>query len=267
MRGGCCAVRRRSARWGAGGVPSPGRHLRRGGPSPMLLTIVNNRGVGMRLAAILVVAATLVAFGPVDAAELVGKPRIVDGDTIVIGGEVVRLQGIDAPENRQHCDDASGNDYRCGVAATQALTHLIASGDVRCSGAERDRYGRLIAVCHRGEREINRAMVASGWALAYVRYSPDYISEQRDASQARRGLWAGSFEAPWDFRRAGWKRNVVAPPDPNCPIKGNISANGRIYHTPSSRWYDRTVIDLSKGERWFCSEREALDAGWRTPKS
>ena len=232
----------------------------------MLLTIVNNRGVGMRLAAILVVAATLVGFGPVDATELVGRPRIVDGDTIVIDNAVIRLHGIDAPENGQYCLDAAGGDYRCGEAATKMLTNLIAGSSIRCSGAEQDRYHRLIAICRRGDREINREMVRSGWARAYTRYSSDYAGEELDAAQARRGLWAGSFEAPWDFRRAKWTKSLAPPPDPACPIKGNISANGRIFHTPSSRWYDRTVIDRSKGERWFCSEREGLDAGWRAPK-
>jgi endonuclease YncB( thermonuclease family) len=232
----------------------------------MLLTKVNDRGVVLRFIAILAVAATLVSFGPVDAAELVGRARIVDGDTIAYRDDKVRLHGIDAPENAQHCRDASGGDYRCGVAATRALEAFVAGREIRCSGTERDKYGRLIAVCRVGGREINRWMVNAGWARAYLRYSRDYADEERDAAQARRGLWAGSFEAPWDFRHARRVAAVSATPAPGCPIKGNISANGRIYHTPASRWYDRTAIDLSKGERWFCSEREARDAGWRAPR-
>ena len=55
-------------------------------------------------------------------------------------------------------------------------------------------------------------------------------------------------------------------PDRDCRIKGNISKHGRIYHVPGSRWYDETKIDTSKGERWFCSEQEAIDAGWRAPR-
>jgi len=220
----------------------------------------------MRFVAIVIVAAVLLPFGPVAAAELVGRARIVDGDTVAFRDDVIRLHGIDAPENAQHCLDAAGGDYRCGEAATRALETLVAGREIRCSGTDRDRYGRLIAVCWVGGREINRWMVSSGRALAYIRYSRDYATEELDAAQAHRGLWAGSFEAPWDFRRARWQAAVSATPVPDCPIKGNISANGRVFHTPSSRWYDRTAIDLSKGERWFCSEREALDAGWRAPK-
>lgn len=232
----------------------------------MLLTNVNNRGVDMRLAAILIAAVGFFPFGPVEALELVGRARIVDGDTFAYRDDRVRLHGIDAPESSQHCLDAAGGDYRCGEVATKALEALVAGREIRCSGTDRDRYGRLIAVCWVGGREINRWMVGAGWARAYLRYSNIYDAEERDAAQARRGLWAGSFEAPWDFRRARWNVAVSTPPVPGCPIKGNISANGRIYHTPSSRWYDRTAIEPSKGERWFCSEREALDAGWRAPK-
>ncbi len=220
----------------------------------------------MRFIAILAVVAMLVPLGPVVATELVGRPRIVDGDTIAYRDDRVRLHGIDAPENAQHCLDASGGDYRCGEAATKALERLVAGREIRCSGSERDQYGRLIAVCRVGGREINRWMVDTGWALAYIRYSRDYAAQERNASQARRGLWAGSFEAPWEYRRARRQIAVAAPPVPGCPIKGNLSANGRIYHTPTSRWYERTAIDPSKGERWFCSEREALDAGWRAPR-
>ncbi len=85
----------------------------------MLLTKVNDRGVVLRFIAVIAVAATLVAFGPVDfgpvdAVELVGRPRIVDGDTLAYRDGKVRLHGIDAPENAQHCLDAAGGDYRCG---------------------------------------------------------------------------------------------------------------------------------------------------------
>jgi len=179
---------------------------------------------------------------------------------------IVRLHGIDAPETAQLCRDAAGIDRRCGKAATKALERFVAGREIRCSGTERDKYRRLLAVCRVGGREINRWMVANGWARAYLHYSRDYAAEERDAMRARRGLWAGSFNAPWEFRHAGRRVAAAAPPDPGCPIKGNISVNGRIYHTPASRWYDVTAIDPAQGERWFCSEREALEAGWRAPR-
>ena len=80
------------------------------------------------------------------------------------------------------------------------------------------------------------------------------------------GFWQGTAEPAWDFRTRRWKVEKQKAPN-GCPIKGNISRSGeRIYHAPWSRWYEDTRISPEKGERWFCSEREALDAGWRAPK-
>jgi hypothetical protein len=80
------------------------------------------------------------------------------------------------------------------------------------------------------------------------------------------GLWQTSFEPPWEYRAKRWEVAVQDAPD-GCPIKGNINRDEvRIYHTPwGSQWYERTKVSLDHGERWFCSEREALDAGWRAP--
>jgi hypothetical protein len=77
--------------------------------------------------------------------------------------------------------------------------------------------------------------------------------------------WAGTPEPPWDYRAKRWKTAEQYSPK-GCPIKGNIARHGeRIYHAPWSPWYRKTSVDERKGERWFCSEREALDAGWRAP--
>jgi hypothetical protein len=56
-------------------------------------------------------------------------------------------------------------------------------------------------------------------------------------------------------------------PDRQCMIKGNINGKGeRIYHPPGCRYYGSTIIDPQRGERWFCSEQEAVAAGWRRTK-
>ena len=110
-------------------------------------------------------------------------------------------------------------------------------------------------------------MVLSGMALAYRKYSDDYTGQEASAKAARRGLWAGQFVPPWDWRRGKRLASETAANDnpKGCRIKGNIGSRGdRIYHMPGGRWYDRTVITASKGERWFCSEAgaEAEAAGW-----
>jgi hypothetical protein len=89
---------------------------------------------------------------------------------------------------------------------------------------------------------------------------------EEKARADRRGFWRTVFEPPWQYRDRRWKIATDEVPD-GCPIKGNISRSGeRIYHTPwDDRFYERTQIDPSHGERWFCSEQEAVEAGFRAP--
>ena len=120
-------------------------------------------------------------------------------------------------------------------------------------------------------------MVAQGWALAYRRFSDDYVAQEGKAKEARLGMWQGKFVVPWDWRRGdrltaksitpngepakGRANDNTAGP---CLIKGNISSRGeRIYHVPGGAYYSRTKISPSKGKRFFCSEAEAEAAGWR----
>ncbi len=132
------------------------------------------------------------------AETLRGPARVVDGDTLDVGGRKVRLLGIDAPERSQTCR-RGGETYACGHEAT-AMHELVGDGVV-CQGRDTDRYGRLVAVCFHGRRDINAAMVEQGWAVAYRQYSTDYVEAETTAHAARRGLWAGSFDQPQDWRR------------------------------------------------------------------
>ena len=201
----------------------------------------------------------------VQAIDIKGVARIIDGDTITIGDQIIRLYGIDAPENAQDCERKNGKRYNCGAAAEKALEALL-HNYATCSGVEFDSYKRLIAVCDSDGVELNRALVRNGVALAYRKYSTAYIAEETHAKTNNLGVWAGSFENPWDFRAKKWRSAAEEAPSADCPIKGNINRQGvRIYHTPWSRSYKRTRINTQQSERWFCSETEALSAGWRAP--
>ena len=134
-------------------------------------------------------------------ADITGKARVVDGDTIHIGDTKIRLHGIDAPEAKQECYRVDDSPYRCGEAATDALRVLIGADPVHCEGDTLDRYKRLIAICYSGTADLNAEMVRQGWALAYRRYSKDYVSAEKEAQDAKRGIWAGEFEPPWEWRR------------------------------------------------------------------
>ncbi|MGE0666609.1 MAG: thermonuclease family protein [Sphingomonadales bacterium] len=203
------------------------------------------------------------SFLPAGAAGLSGIASIIDGDTLEINGERVRLFGIDAPESRQHCISA-GKQVRCGQAAARALDAFIGNRPISCVAKDRDGYGRMVAVCRVAEADLNEWLVRRGHAVAYTRYSKAYVAAEAEARRARRGIWAGVFETPEDWRRA--RRSPKTPqavPPGECRIKGNVGKSGRIYHFPGQRDYDRTRIDERRGERWFCSEGEARRAGWR----
>lgn len=190
--------------------------------------------------------------------------RVVDGDTIDLGDARIRLHGIDAPELGQSCA-ALGEIWRCGEAAADRLGRLIRGKRVTCETRDVDRYGREIAVCRVGGVDIGAEMVRSGLAWAFTRFSGDYVGEEDAARAAQRGIWRAPNQPAWEYRAEKWRAAEAEAPA-GCPIKGNISANGRIYHTPWSPWYARTRIDPSKGERWFCDEAEARAAGWRAPR-
>jgi endonuclease YncB( thermonuclease family) len=131
---------------------------------------------------------------------LTGIPRIIDGDTIRIGDTRIRLHGIDAPEAKQTCA-IGGKEWQCGQDATNALVRIVGKHQVSCSQRDVDRYGRIVAVCRARSIELNAWMVRNGWAVAYRRYSKDYVRDEGKAGTARKGMWRGQFVMPWDWRR------------------------------------------------------------------
>jgi len=129
--------------------------------------------------------------------------RAIDGDTLSFVDRDephVRLSGIDAPEARQSCRDARGGNWACGVDATVHLARLIEGRGVLCDEVDRDRYGRVVAVCRAEGVDLGRRMVQDGWAVAYTRYDARYAADQNRAQRDRAGMWAGSFENPETWR-------------------------------------------------------------------
>jgi len=200
-------------------------------------------------------------------ASAASNVRVTDGDTIDLDGVRYRLHGIDAPEAGQVCNSAGGAKWACGQAALRKLESLVIGHDVTCDPHEKDIYGRWVASCVADGVDVNREMVASGLAWAFRRYSSDYVKVEEVAHAGQIGVWQAPNETPWDFRAHKWEGAVSVAATNGCPIKGNInSRQERIYHTPWSKDYAQTKIDPRKGERWFCSEGEAIAAGWRPPQ-
>lgn len=193
---------------------------------------------------------------------ITGRATVVDGDTLKIRDQSIRLFGIDALEGDQHCL-IDGKRQRCAQQAALALADKIGARNVTCEKIDHDRYGRIVGVCHAGGENLNAWLVAEGWALAYRRYSRLYIEAEETARKANKGIWRTRFVKPWDARR-GERLGGNPDADRACPIKGNIGADDeRIYHMPGGYYYADTHIDQASGERWFCSEAEARAAGWR----
>ena len=133
-------------------------------------------------------------------AGITGQARVIDGDTIQISKERIRLHGIDAPEMKQTCT-ADGKEWTCGKEAFLALSKAIGSSWITCKGTERDKYKRLVAVCYLRNHDLNAMMVREGWALAYRRFSTDYVDEEAVAKEGKAGMWRGVFTPPWEWRR------------------------------------------------------------------
>ncbi len=134
-------------------------------------------------------------------ATISGRAKALDGDSLQVAGERIRLFGIDAPESRQQCRDARGLDYPCGRAATRALAALTGAR-VSCTLVTHDRYARDVATCTANGRDLGEAMVRAGHALDYARHSGGrYAEAEKEARAASRGIWAGTFEEPEAWRR------------------------------------------------------------------
>jgi endonuclease YncB( thermonuclease family) len=165
---------------------APAPYRRRSRVFDYLLTIV-------LLALLTLVVVRVQGIETVNWAEIA---KIVDGDSLELNGERIRLEGIDAPEFDQVCL-LGGKKQPCGHEAWRRLIALAGTGRLSCTGWQRDKYDRLLGVCQASGQEVNREMVRSGWAVAYGAYR----AEEKEARKARLGLWAGEFQRPQDFRR------------------------------------------------------------------
>lgn len=216
------------------------------------------------------------------AAPISGAGHSIDGDSLKVGDTEVRLYGIDAPELTQTCQ-REGRAWSCGTDAAYQLSRLVNGKQVSCSTMGVDTFGRTLARCKVGEIDLNRTMVATGFALAYRRYSTDYVSAEESAKLARRGIWTGTFEMPSEVRHGDDDYVLARPidrgadgpipvvssvrskpqPSGNCRIKGNHSRRGElIYHLPGMPYYEQTVA-----EQIFCTEGQARAAGYRRSKA
>ena len=137
--------------------------------------------------------------------KLVGySPRVIDGDTIHLGGISVRLQGIDAPELKQKCTEKVAGksiEYSCGSEAMAHLIKLVGNKKIVCTDEGKDFYKRQLSYCFAGDLNINKQMVRDGYAVAYSYYDVSFVVDEMIAKGKKRGIWRGDFQNPSDWRK------------------------------------------------------------------
>lgn len=201
---------------------------------------------------------------------IIGTTVAGDGDGLTIGQTRIRLFGIDAPEFDQTCTRQAAK-WNCGSESAERLSKLVTGRQVFCVPLGEDGFGRRLARCTVGSVDVNRTMVESGYAVAFRKYSSDYVEAEERAKAAKVGLWSGTFQMPHQYRAGvriveprraaprGNRTQRAVSSSNGCVIKGNRNRRGEwIYHLPGMPYYDRT-----RPEEIFCTEAEAQSAGYR----
>lgn len=205
--------------------------------------------------------------------------RVIDGDTIEVDkdGESVRIRliGVDTPETVD-----SDKPVECyGPEASEYTKNELYDKFVKIetdpSQDKYDTYNRLLAYVFTDTANFNKELIEKGYAREYTykkpyKYQNEFKKAEEKAKDAKLGLWsplACPVSSEENSAQDDTEDSSSAQPQ-DCNIKGNISnySGEKIYHVPGQKYYDDTYIDEGKGERWFCSEEEAIAAGWRRSK-
>lgn len=180
----------------------------------------------------------LMAFASV-ATDAQGVATIIDGDTIKIGGQKIRLYGIDATESRQVCK-RNRQPYDCGREAANKLAAITVNKTVVCKRKATDRYGRMVGICFAGGTELNQWMVQQGLALPYLQYGgARYKPDQQQAIKLKRGLYAGTYQIPWEYRKNKNSpyvvvRSSIPKPRPRLSPQPTAKPSSRITYSSCS---------------------------------
>ena len=190
-----------------------------------------------------------------------GRAYATGADSLRVGTVTVKLSGIEAPESEQRCG-AGANRWRCSAVAETALSRLVNGRRVSCAVSGSDAAGRALGQCSVGEKDLGAELVRQGYVFADGGFLARYASQEREARAAKAGLWSGEAERPAAYRAKLWEEAKRRAPE-GCPIKGQVSGASRVYVLPWSPDYDRVRVQKARGERWFCSEQEAVAAGFK----
>ena len=207
-------------------------------------------------------AAALPSLVTSEASTLTGRAAAVSGDTLRVARTTLSLSGIEAPVDGQMCGQENARRWRCDAAAKSALAKLLRAGPVKCELSGDDDTSRKMGSCRQGETDIAAELVRNGHVFAETGFFSSYGSLESEAQATKAGIWSGETARPSEYRAQKWEEAKQSAPE-GCPIKGNVTRGRRIYVLPWAEGYERVKITSRRGERWFCSEDEALAAGWK----
>ena len=197
-----------------------------------------------------------------------GQAKALSGDTMLIGDSRIVLNGIEAPEMRQSCRTRRGRRWDCGRSALNALRRITGYETVVCTVVRTDAAGRKTSDCLIGEKNIAEELVRDGHVFALSGLFSGYGGEEEEAKSTGRGVWQGKAQLPSEYRAERWESAKLRSPA-GCPIKGKdrTQARDKVYILPWSSSYESHRVSQSRGDRWFCSEDEALAEGWKPLES
>jgi endonuclease YncB( thermonuclease family) len=210
---------------------------------------------------------SLAKLNPFSGAAIEGAATAVTGDVLRLQGQLVRLDGIEAPERDQRCGTGaagrgSAKRWSCGEVAADTLARIVRGKTVRCSVSGQDELGRGRGSCQIDGQNIAAELVRAGLAFSAGGLLSGFGALEQDARNQKLGLWKGEADRPAEHRAKIWAAAQKAAPN-NCPIKGQMVGDAKRYVLPWQVDYARVRVRAQKGERWFCSEQEAQAAGWK----
>ena len=172
--------------------------------------------------------------------------RVIDGDTAVSQeGDYFRLAGIDAPEYPKGC---------LSLKAKERLEELVLGKKTKIEVLKKDNFGRSLVFLFLDDVLINRVLIEEGLARSTdnkLNYSPVLIKAEQEAKKIQKGIWSS-----------------LCSNQGECVIKGNVRKDNKtkVYHLSDCYNYEKVVIDEGQGDRWFCNEEEAIEAGFTKSK-
>jgi endonuclease YncB( thermonuclease family) len=209
----------------------------------------------------------IASLNPFKSTIVEGTASAVAGDVLRLQGQLVRLDGVEAPDREQRCGTATptkgqSKRWACGEAAVEMLARTVRGKTVRCSLSGTDDLGRPRGSCLIGETNVGAELVRVGLAFSDGGLLSGFGSLERDARNQKLGIWRGDADRPSEHRAKLWAEAKKAAPE-GCPIKGQMVGDAKRYVMPWQQDYARARVRTQKGERWFCSEQEAKAAGWK----